>query len=562
MLKKISAICFSLFLISAPFISSASTVATENVSEQEKESNSEEIVKDELTTESIPGDERIQDEGTINPEVIQDDSEKETASTIVVNADPVIEPIEDINSWMPDKVLQTEVAKQLDLDDVNKITKEELKKLTYLGFITENGKDLASLKGLEYAINLEMLYIQESQVTDISPLASCVNLKQLYLMFSNITDISPLANLTQLFNLHVDANPFTDYSPIAKLTGLKEFGSRYSNIQDLSFLKEWRNLNLLYLWDNDISDLAPLQNLKNLTLLELSYNNISDISLLSDFSTLKKLYLGSNNLQDIGTLANLTALELLMLHDNHIADISALGGLTNLVDLNATNQTISLDKVLVAGTSYTQNSVIKNRDNHLLPLIPSSQDEVGTAVNNQIEWTNLNDSGTFNASWENHSSGPNNANYWFSGKITLPFERQQGALVLVKYIDENGKVLQPTIQLTGKIGDAYTTEKMAISNYKFKELEGDQDGVFTDSEQVISYIYQKESTEALPPVPLEPVKEEANNKPANIPITDRKVDQLPNTGEKQHQLINPFLALGLLLLGIGLIKKNKIENSK
>lgn len=395
---------------------------------------------------------------------------------------------ESIDSWMPDKTLQTAIAKQLGFNDLNMITKSSIQKLTYLSFSEETGSLLSSLTGLEFATNLSVLYIPKSEVSDIAPLAKCKKLTQLYLMFSKIDNITPLKNLNNLFNLHLDSNPFTDYSPIAGLTNIEEFGSRHSNIKNISFLSNWSKLKLLYLWDNDISDFSLISNLTNLKTLELSYNDINDSSLLINYPLLTQIYLDGNNISDISPLSDINSLQYLSIFGNHISDISPLSKLSNLGTLNADNQTISLNKISVGGESYIQESNIKSKNGVIVALAAGSQDEKGTNDNNGIEWTNLNESGFFNSTWTDKGNN-------FSGRIVLPYERKKESELVLDYLDINGKKISDNIVLKGQIDDGYDVSgqeyKKIIPGYTLKEVQGNVIGKFTDKVQTITYVYKK-----------------------------------------------------------------------
>ena len=97
------------------------------------------------------------------------------------------------------------------------------------------------------------LDLQNSNITDISPIEDLTSLVTLALDANNISNLSPLQNLTNLTNLFLDGNNITDLEPISNLV----------------------NLESLALDDNNISDVTPLT-LTSLNYLGLSYNFISD----------------------------------------------------------------------------------------------------------------------------------------------------------------------------------------------------------------------------------------------------------------------------------------------
>ncbi|MBT9143077.1 MAG: Internalin-A [Dehalococcoidia bacterium] len=161
---------------------------------------------------------------------------------------------------------------------------------------------ISNLTGLEYAINLEVLWMHGHQIRDISPLANLANLRELKLGANRIRDIGPLANLINLERLWAGANQISDIGPLANLT----------------------NLTWLVLNANQISDTSPISNLTNLTSLRLGDNRISEISPLANLANLRELSLGANRVRDISPLANLINLRELRLDGNQISDIGPL----------------------------------------------------------------------------------------------------------------------------------------------------------------------------------------------------------------------------------------------
>ncbi|MGM0123753.1 hypothetical protein IGI37_001127 [Enterococcus sp. AZ194] len=64
--------------------------------------------------------------------------------------------------------------------------------------------------------------------------------------------------------------------------------------------------------------------------------------------------------------------------------------------------------------------------------------------------------------------------------------------VTVKYQDETGKALADDIVLSGEVGANYTTEKKAFDGYTFKEVIGNESGVYTTEDQTITFVYTKD----------------------------------------------------------------------
>lgn len=75
--------------------------------------------------------------------------------------------------------------------------------------------------------------------------------------------------------------------------------------------------------------------------------------------------------------------------------------------------------------------------------------------------------------------------------VTYVYAKKVPGDVVVKYVDENGNPLAKDIILSGEIGAAYSSDQKSFAGYTFKEVKGQPSGQFTDQEQVVTYVYQK-----------------------------------------------------------------------
>ena len=170
--------------------------------------------------------------------------------------------------WMPDAHLEQAVRDELQFPDGTPMLPEDIAPLTHL--VAEH--NIESLKGLEYAINLEFLHIGRTKVSDLTPLSELYNLHTLKLFSNQISDISPLSNLIGLAFLQLQNNQISDLAPLANL----------------------RKLSVLDLHTNYISDVLPLSGLIGLQVLSLGRNFISDFTPLVRLTNLQTLYIYPN----------------------------------------------------------------------------------------------------------------------------------------------------------------------------------------------------------------------------------------------------------------------------
>ena len=218
-----------------------------------------------------------------------------------------------------DPVLKKLINKNLSSEraDDQKITKKELESLKELSLKDKEGKNILTtislkdtpefkfiqthgiknLLGLENAVNLEKLDLNENEISDLSPIAKLNKLTKLSLIRNRISDLQPLSELTNLEYLDLYANKIEDISPLAKLTNLKHLDLHNNNdqtgdpvhptisggIKDISVVKNLTKLEMLSLGSNNISDITPIKNLTNIKDLVLGGNHISDYSGLEQY---------------------------------------------------------------------------------------------------------------------------------------------------------------------------------------------------------------------------------------------------------------------------------------
>ncbi|UCD17494.1 MAG: hypothetical protein JSV44_00880 [Candidatus Zixiibacteriota bacterium] len=102
---------------------------------------------------------------------------------------------------------------------------------------------------------IQVLWLGERGVSDITGLSAAVNLVTLGLEFNFLSDISELRTLPILRDLYLSSNIVADISPLADIKSLQQ-------------------INLA---ENQISNIAPLGNLPYLKYLDLSYNLFTDL---------------------------------------------------------------------------------------------------------------------------------------------------------------------------------------------------------------------------------------------------------------------------------------------
>ena len=178
---------------------------------------------------------------------------------------------QDAADWMPDPNLRRAVREKLEIPDEIPIHLGDMPGLHDLLIIEHN---IESLRGLEYAINLEFLHIGRGEVSDLTPLAGLENLRFLKLFENPISDLTPLAGLIGLQELHLGSSLISDLTPLVNLQNLKVLRLQGNHISDVSPLAGLTGLQELILEGNAISDFTPLVSLTNLQTFHIYPNPI------------------------------------------------------------------------------------------------------------------------------------------------------------------------------------------------------------------------------------------------------------------------------------------------
>ena len=303
----------------------------------------------------------------------------------------------------PPIVTQPEVVpgRLVDIPDSNlrALLEETLETKTFrpdvmstLKILRAKDRNISDLTGLEFAVNLEELWLADNPVSDLSPIANCTNLIIIDLWDVPVIDISPLANLTKLEELRHTHSKISDISPVAGLTNLRDLTFyntdtsdisvvsnltrlvrlriRHSPVEDITPLARLVNLEELNLHDCNISDISPLRNLTKLRVLVIDGGDgrISDLSPLSKLTNLKDLDIGNCKISDLSPLAGLTQLRDLFADSSEISDVSSLAGLTNLTRVILRDNQISDVAPLSGLVNLEYLDVSRNMINDITPL--------------------------------------------------------------------------------------------------------------------------------------------------------------------------------------------------
>lgn len=299
-------------------------------------------------------------------------------------------------SPIKDPLLRVDILIELGLeefyDDHKRPNKEDLKRLTTLTHRYDPTRydSVKTLKGLQYAENLEELIVNYNEIDSIKPLENLTKLHTLNLSYvkndehglfglpeRRIKDISPLKNLVRLKKLHLSGNNIKDLSVIENFPQLEELYITENGLEQLpEEIATLKNLKVFYAAENDIEDLTPLENLANLERINVNKNPIADFTPLRKARNLQELKmlsplfieeqsedffefltnhpnletLHANIFQHVNTepIATLIHLKDLNLKLRDVPDINFLAPLTQLEIVELTSQSIYIEEKLTS----------------------------------------------------------------------------------------------------------------------------------------------------------------------------------------------------------------------
>ncbi len=182
---------------------------------------------------------------------------------------------------------------------------------------------------------LEHLYMQHSNINDLSPLSGMNSLKSLSLQLSLVSDLKPLSKLSKLESLGLQYLSISDLQPLANLNHLTDLHLSRSSVKDLEPLSNLTSLQLLTLVGTPVCDLAPLYKLVNLKCLTISETQVVDLSPLCNMNELVILEMSRTKISDLTPLSKLKALQKIDVSFSLVRDLSPICQLPSIRKVNA-----------------------------------------------------------------------------------------------------------------------------------------------------------------------------------------------------------------------------------
>jgi len=188
---------------------------------------------------------------------------------------------------------------------------------------TVTARGVSSLEGLQYAVNLSSVTLEDSSVASLAPLSGLLRLQSLDSLGGSLTTLDSLADTPALTVLTVRDNALAGAVDLGRFPRLVQVDLSGNSITDVSGVDELPELWWLDMSDNQITDTAALSGAANLRVLKLNRNAIEVADVLSNLRQLDWIEMESNLLSNVDFVEHLD-LRILKLSGNRITSVAGL----------------------------------------------------------------------------------------------------------------------------------------------------------------------------------------------------------------------------------------------
>jgi hypothetical protein len=155
-------------------------------------------------------------------------------------------------------------------------------------------RSISSTEGLEAALNLVDLDLDNNNLSSFAFSTNFINLRSVNLAGNQITNVSFVDGLTNLGTLVLEGNQISTITLPEGLTGLLTLELGENQFAGLALPKDMGNLMVLDLGFGSLSNLTIPAGLTNLNVLALSHNQLTSLTLPPDATNLSILQLAGN----------------------------------------------------------------------------------------------------------------------------------------------------------------------------------------------------------------------------------------------------------------------------
>ncbi|EJQ0571346.1 MucBP domain-containing protein [Listeria innocua] len=438
-------------------------------------------------------------------------------------------------------------SNQTEITNLNQI--KNLPKLKKIVGITTGLNDIKALGEMPA---LEEVELGGDYITDFTPLLEKENLKSFsynsyawldpaYHQIDN-EEFTKFANLKSLETLDVTWNNISDLAALTADDHITHLNLSYNKFTNVAPIATMKKLKVLYLNNNNLTSIDSLNTLRGLSIAYADNNSITDLSKLKDFFEGMAVVGDYKGLQVNNQTITLPTINIkegaTAISNNPTLDIDGekmpVSSISDAGTVSADNKTVSFSNLPIGTKTVTYNATFTATSAKGVPLsysIKVSQPiKVSEKTNSAVNVFYKDENGDELAPSET-ISGKSGENYQTTEKtitnyklkeiegqasgqfgdsdttVTYVYEKADGAPVTVKYVDGDGNELATSDTLNGKIDAPYQSTAKSITGWAVKTTPANANGVFTNANQTVTYVYEKASGA---PVTVKYVDEDGN----------------------------------------------------
>ncbi|EAD8855890.1 LPXTG cell wall anchor domain-containing protein [Listeria monocytogenes] len=400
-----------------------------------------------------------------------------------------------------------------------------LKSIENLDVTWNNITDLAALTANDHITNLNLSY---NKFTNVAPIATMKKLKVLYLNNNNLTSIDSLHTLRGLSIAYADNNNITD------LSKLKDFFESMNVVGDYKGLQV--NSQTITLPTINIKEGATaISNNPTLDIdgKEMPVSSISDggtVSADNKTVSFSNLPIGTKTVTYNATFTATSAKGVPLSYSLKVSQPITVSEKTdssiNVFYKDENGNELATSETISGKSGENYQTTEKTITNYKLKEIEGQasgqfgdSDTTVTYVYEKADGapvtvkyidgdgnelaTSDTLNGKIDAPYQSIAKSitgwtvkttPTNANGVFTNAnqtVTFVYEKANGAPVTVKYVDGDGNELATSDTLNGKIDAPYQSTAKSLSGWTVKTTPANANGVFTDTNQTVTYVYEK-----------------------------------------------------------------------
>jgi Leucine-rich repeat (LRR) protein len=254
-----------------------------------------------------------------------------------------LSPLISLTNLLELELYQTRPADFSPLENLGKLqflglAFSQARDISFLGALGEikhlflNGLPVGKLESIQHLVKLETLNLQFSGInTDISRVKGFHRLREFSIDETHVSDISPLRDLIELQTLTFCGTPVADISPLQNLSKLRRLDFRRTQVHNLSPLRGLSQLHMLNLSGTPVTSIGPLKDLTNIYYLSLDGTKIDSLMPLQGHRTLRHLNIEGTQVADLSPIATLPAPLTLTIDNSAVSDLRPVAPMNNLI---------------------------------------------------------------------------------------------------------------------------------------------------------------------------------------------------------------------------------------